>query len=278
MSDEIETSDVEHESAGQGSEAPDVDFASLGLGPGLVKAVADLGYEAPTAIQAQAIPVLLEGKDVLGLAATGTGKTAAFTLPVLERLSKLPGRKAPRALIIVPTRELALQVARAVHTYGRPQGLRVLPIYGGAAYRPQLEGLTRGVDVVVATPGCSIDHLNRGSLRLDEVRCVVLDEADEMLDMGFQDDIEALFAATAEERQTALFSATFPHRLQRVARKVLRSPVKIEVARGPTSGDQPAVKQVACIVRRNDKPAALIRILDIEAPEAAIVFLSLIHI
>ena len=272
MSDEIETSDVEHESAGQGSEAPDVDFASLGLGPGLVKAVADLGYEAPTPIQAQAIPVLLEGKDVLGLAATGTGKTAAFTLPVLERLSKLPGRKAPRALIIVPTRELALQVARAVHTYGRPQGLRVLPIYGGAAYRPQLEGLTRGVDVVVATPGRAIDHLNRGSLRLDEVRCVVLDEADEMLDMGFQDDIEALFAATAEERQTALFSATFPHRLQRVARKVLRSPVKIEVARGPTSGDQPAVQQVACIVRRNDKPAALIRILDIEAPEAAIVF------
>ena len=252
--------------------AEGLDFAALGLSPGLVEAVAALGYEAPTEIQAQAIPVLLEGKDVLGLAATGTGKTAAFTLPLLERLSKLPARRAPRALIVVPTRELALQVARAVHRYGRAQGIRVLPIYGGAAYRPQLEGLTRGVDVVVATPGRAIDHLERGSLRLDEVTCVVLDEADEMLDMGFQDDIEALFAATAEDRQTALFSATFPHRLQRVARNVLRDPVKVEVERGPASGDQPAVKQVACIVRRNDKPAALIRILDIEAPEAAIVF------
>ncbi|MEC7948595.1 MAG: DEAD/DEAH box helicase [Myxococcota bacterium] len=252
--------------------SPVGDFAGLGLGAHLVQAVTELGYEAPTSIQAKAIPVLLEGQDVLGLAATGTGKTAAFTLPLLERISQLPARKAPRALIIVPTRELALQVARAVHTYGRSQGLRVLPIYGGAAYRPQLQGLTRGVDVVVATPGRAIDHLNRGSLRLDEVRCVVLDEADEMLDMGFQEDIEALFAATPEGRQTALFSATFPQRLQRVARNVLRDPVKIAVERTATAGDQPAVKQVACIVRRNDKPAALVRILDIEAPEAAIVF------
>ena len=248
------------------------DFGALGLSRGLVQAVEALGYEEPTPIQKEAIPVLLEGRDVLGLAATGTGKTAAFTLPMLDRIAGLSPRKAPRALVVVPTRELALQVARAVHTYGRPQGLRVLPIYGGAAYRPQLHGLTRGVDVVVATPGRAIDHLERGSLRLDEIACVVLDEADEMLDMGFQEDIEALLAACPEERQTALFSATFPHRLKAIARAVLRDPVKVEVARSASDGDAPAVTQIACIVRRNDKPEALARILDIEAPEAAIVF------
>jgi ATP-dependent RNA helicase DeaD len=244
-------------------------FAASGLIDPLVKVVDELGYEDPTPIQAAAIPHLLEGRDVLGLAATGTGKTAAFTLPLLHRLAAMPERSAPRALVVVPTRELALQVARAVHTYGRPLGIRVLPVYGGASYSPQLKALSRGVDVVVATPGRALD---RGSLNLESVRFLVLDEADEMLDMGFQEDIEKLLAATHPDRQTALFSATFPQRLQRVARAVLRDPVKVEVERTAMDGDQPAVQQVACIVRRQDKAEALIRVLDIEAPEAAIIF------
>ena len=245
------------------------DFGALGLSQGLVQAVEALESRRPS--RRRRFPCCSRA-GTSWPAATGTGKTAAFTLPMLDRIAGLSPRKAPRALVVVPTRELALQVARAVHTYGRPQGLRVLPIYGGAAYRPQLHGLTRGVDVVVATPGRAIDHLERGSLRLDEIACVVLDEADEMLDMGFQEDIEALLAACPEERQTALFSATFPHRLKAIARAVLRDPVKVEVARSASDGDAPAVTQIACIVRRNDKPEALARILDIEAPEAAIVF------
>lgn len=252
-------------------------FAASGLIEPLVQVVEELGYEAPTPIQAAAIPQLIAGKDVLGLAATGTGKTAAFTLPMLHRLAELPERSSPRALVVVPTRELALQVARAVHEYGRPLGIRVLPVYGGASYGPQLKALSRGVDVVVATPGRALDHLERGSLKLEAVKYAVLDEADEMLDMGFQEDIEALLGATSADRQTALFSATFPSRLQRVARSVLRDPVKVEVERTAMDGDQPAVEQIACVVRRQDKPEALVRILDIEAPEAAIVFCRTRH-
>ncbi len=247
-------------------------FLSLGLNPLLAEAVAALGYEEPTPIQKAAIPVLLAGRDVLGQAATGTGKTAAFTLPMLQRLADQPARRAPRALIVVPTRELALQVARAVHQYGKPFGTRVAPIYGGADFGPQLKSLTRGVDVVVATPGRAIDHLRRGTLRLDEISMVVLDEADEMLDMGFQEDIEVLLDAVPEDRQIALFSATFPDRLQAIAKKTMRDPQQITVARKAATEDGPRVRQVACVVRREDKVAALIRILDLEAPEAAIIF------
>ena len=254
------------------SESDSLPFSALGLSPELSETVAELGYEEPSPIQAASIPVLLEGRDVLGLAATGTGKTASFTLPMLQRITALTPRKAPRGLILVPTRELALQVARAVHDYGKKLGIRVVPLYGGADYRPQLKSLSRGVDVVVATPGRAIDHLDRGTLRLDEVAVAVLDEADEMLDMGFQEDLETLLSATPKERQTALFSATFPKRLQRVAAAHLTDPERVEVARMPTSEDAPAVREVAVIVRRDDKAEALSRILDLEAPEAALIF------
>src|SRR5690349_24807119 len=163
-------------------------FLALGLSEELAGSVSALGYEEPTDIQREAIPPLLEGRDVLGQAATGTGKTAAFALPLLQRIgSSNDGAQKIRGLILVPTRELAMQVAEAVHKYGRPLGVRVLPIYGGAPMGRQLSALERGVDVVVATPGRALDHLGRGTLRLDSVRVVVLDEADEMLDMGFED-------------------------------------------------------------------------------------------
>src|SRR5690606_38097326 len=162
-------------------------------------------------IQREAIPPLLAGRDLVGQAATGTGKTAAFALPLLQRLAaRDAGVPRPSALILVPTRELAMQVAEAVHRYGRLLGSSVLPIYGGQAYGPQIRALDRGVDVVVATPGRALDHIGRRTLRLDGLAVVVLDEADEMLDLGFAEDIEAILAETPEGRQTALFSATLP--------------------------------------------------------------------
>jgi len=171
-------------------------FTSLGLRPAVLETLASLGYEEPTPIQREAVPLLLEGRDVLGQAATGTGKTAAFALPMLERIfTEAPesGRtRAVRALILVPTRELAMQVSEAVHRYGKSYGARVLPVYGGQAIGMQLKALRAGVDVIVATPGRIVDHLRRGSIRLDHVRFVVLDEADEMLDMGFAEDLEAV--------------------------------------------------------------------------------------
>ena len=179
-------------------------FAALGLDPRLVETLAELGYEEPTPIQREAIPPLLEGRDLIGQAATGTGKTAAFALPLLQRLAALGDDRArPSAMILVPTRELAMQVAEAVHRYGRRLGIGVLPIYGGQAYGPQLRALERGVDVVVATPGRALDHIRRGTLRLDALAVVVLDEADEMLDMGFAEDIEAILAGTPEDRASA---------------------------------------------------------------------------
>src|SRR5687767_14457386 len=174
------------------SVAVPVGFAALGLHESLIGALTALGYEEPTPIQREAIPPLLQGRDLLGQAATGTGKTAAFALPVLQRMPKDGRGAAPSALVLVPTRELAMQVSEAVHRYGRELGARVLPIYGGQPIGRQLRALERGVDVVVATPGRAIDHLGRGTLRLSGVAVVVLDEADEMLDMGFAEDIEAI--------------------------------------------------------------------------------------
>src|ERR1700761_7739443 len=172
-------------------------FAALGLDERLIAALTSLGYEEPTAIQREAIPPLLEGKDVLGQAATGTGKTAAFALPLLHRIGGTVGDhdRVVRGLILVPTRELAMQVAEAVHRYGRELGIQVLPIYGGQAMQQQLRALKRGVDVVVATPGRALDHIRRRTLDLDAVGMVVLDEADEMLDMGFAEDLEAILGA-----------------------------------------------------------------------------------
>ncbi len=248
-------------------------FSELGLCTELLDALAELGYEEPTPIQAQALPPLLAGRDLLGQAATGTGKTAAFALPVLHSLAGRPERTRPMALVLVPTRELAMQVSEAMHRYGRRLGARVLPIYGGQPIGRQLGALHRGVDVVVATPGRAIDHIGRGTLVLDDVEMVVLDEADEMLDMGFAEDLEAILERTPTTRQTLLFSATMPARIDKLARSHLQDPVRIELGREAATADvDPLVRQVAYMVPRSHKPAALGRILDAEAPEAAIVF------
>ncbi len=254
--------------------APTPSFASLSLDPRLLDALTALGYEEPTPIQQQSIPPLLEGRDVLAQAATGTGKTAAFALPILNAIAaeKTKG-SGPVALILVPTRELAMQLAEAVHRYGKTIGVRVLPVYGGASMESQLRSLHRGVDVVVATPGRAIDHVNRKSLKLDGIRTLVLDEADEMLDMGFAEDLEAILAATPSERQTALFSATLPPRIVSIAGKHLRNPVRITIAREAAgAGKMAKVRQTAYVVARGHKRAALGRVLDIESPTAALVF------
>jgi ATP-dependent RNA helicase DeaD len=258
-------------------------FAALGLREELLRSLAQLGYEEPTPIQREAIPPLVEGRDLLGQAATGTGKTAAFALPLLQRLTPAGagggerdrGRDDPdpTALVLVPTRELAVQVSEAVHRYGRELHARVLPIYGGQPIGRQLHALERGVDVVVATPGRAIDHIDRGSLALHRLTTVVLDEADEMLDMGFADEIEQILATTPGTRQTVLFSATMPPRIDAIIRRHLRDPVRISIERAPVDdGSVPLVRQVAYVVPRAHKAAALGRVLDVEAPDAALVF------
>jgi ATP-dependent RNA helicase DeaD len=256
-----------------GHEADGPTFADIGLRQELVDALEGLGYEEPTPIQRDAIPPMIRGLDVLGQAATGTGKTAAFALPLLHRLAPGDRGAKPTALVLVPTRELAMQVSQAVHRYGRTVGARVVPIYGGQPIFRQLKSLQSGVDVVVATPGRAIDHLSRGSLELDAIEVVVLDEADEMLDMGFSDDIEAIVSATPDTRQTALFSATMPGRIKGLAKRYMTDPVRIELAAEAKRSDGDAlIRQVAYVVHRNHKPAALGRILDVESPGATIVF------
>ncbi|RKH64152.1 DEAD/DEAH box helicase [Corallococcus llansteffanensis] len=249
-------------------------FDSLGLKPELVEALTTLGYEEPTPIQAAALPPLLAGKDLLGIAATGTGKTAAFALPLLQHLTA--GAAAPHstsALVLVPTRELAMQVSEAIHRYGTKLGVSVLPLYGGQEIGRQLRVLKRGVDVVVATPGRALDHLRRKTLKLDNVHTVVLDEADEMLDMGFADDLEAILSETPEKRQTALFSATLPPRIASIAERHLRNPERVRIAKEKLeAGEMPRVRQTAYIVPRAFKIATLGRVLDLESPTAAIVF------
>ena len=248
-------------------------FSDLGLREELLTQLAGLGYEEPTPIQRETIPSLLEGRDLLGEAATGTGKTAAFALPLLQRISAEGAAGTTRALVLVPTRELAMQVSEAIHKYGRTLGARVLPIYGGQPIGRQLKALERGADVVVATPGRALDHLGRGTLRLDALAVVVLDEADEMLDMGFAEDIDALLAATPEGTQTVLFSATMPARIGAIARRHLDDPVRIRIAREPAApGEAPRVRQSAYVLARANKPAALGRVLDVESPAAALVF------
>ncbi|MET8908034.1 DEAD/DEAH box helicase [Micromonospora sp. NPDC004551] len=248
-------------------------FADLGLRTELLKALAVLGYEEPTPIQREAIPPLLAGRDLLGQAATGTGKTAAFALPLLQRMPDERSAGDPVSLVLVPTRELAVQVSEAFHRYGRDLGARVLPIYGGQPIGRQLRALDAGVDVVVATPGRALDHIARGTLRLGGLATVVLDEADEMLDMGFAEDIEAILEHAPAGRQTVLFSATMPARIDGLARKHLTDPERIQIERErPVAGEAPRVRQSAYIVARAHKPAALGRVLDVESPTAAIVF------
>jgi ATP-dependent RNA helicase DeaD len=250
-----------------------ISFAELGLRVELLDTLASLGYEEPTPIQAAAIPVLLEGRDMLGQAATGTGKTAAFALPILQRLAAGERGREPLALILVPTRELAMQVSEALHHYGRQLGVRVVPIYGGQPIGRQLRSLEVGVDVVVATPGRALDHLRRKTLRLASLQVMVLDEADEMLDMGFAEDLEAIFAETPPRRQTVLFSATLPKRIDAIARKHLSDPTRIRIVDEVRSSDEsPRVRHSAYVVQRAHKAAALGRILDVESPTAALVF------
>ncbi len=248
-------------------------FADLELRPELLRALTSLGYEEPTPIQREAITPLIAGRDLLGQAATGTGKTAAFALPMLQRIAPDSGsspQKGPRGLVLVPTRELAMQVSEAMHKYGRELGARVLPVYGGQPIFRQLKALQRGIDVVVATPGRALDHIARGSLSLQGIDVVVLDEADEMLDMGFAEDIESILSGTRDDRQTVLFSATMPGRIVTLAKRHLTDPVRIELAREEArAGEAPKVRQTAYIVNRAHKPATLTRVLDVEEPTAA---------
>ncbi|UTI64931.1 DEAD/DEAH box helicase [Paraconexibacter antarcticus] len=270
---EPEAAEPEPEPTPSAPEPEVTGFAALGLRSELLESLTALGYEEPTPIQREAIPPVIAGRDLLGQAATGTGKTAAFALPILHRMPPLGAGTHPAALVLVPTRELAIQVSEAIHKYGLKIGARVLPIYGGQPMQRQLKALARGVDVVVATPGRALDHINRNTLKLAGLQMVVLDEADEMLDMGFADDIESILSATPPGRQTVLFSATMPGRIDKMARKHLRDPVRIQIERErPAAGEGPQVRQSAFIVSRFHKPAALGRILDIESPAAAIVF------
>jgi len=236
--------------------------------------VAALGYEEPTPVQRETIPLLLEGRDLLGQAATGTGKTAAFALPMLHRIAQQ--KRSPRetaGLILVPTRELAMQVAEAVHKYSKGVRLSVLPVYGGAPMHGQIRELERGAQIVVATPGRALDHIRRGTLKLDGLHMLVLDEADEMLDMGFAEDLDAILDATPASRQTALFSATMPARILSIAGRHLKNPARITIAREKqTAGKMPRVRQVAYVVGRAQKAATLERILDMEDPVATLVF------
>src|SRR5690242_8691134 len=251
-------------------------FSDLGLVSSVVSAVTALGYEEPTPIQREAIPLILTGRDLLAQAATGTGKTAAFALPLIQRLlepAEAPasgqgrGRVRPGGLVLVPTRELAMQVAEAAHKYARGTGISVVPLYGGASMSQQIRALERGVGLVVATPGRALDHIRRQSLDLSGLRLLVLDEADEMLDMGFAEDIDAILTATPATRQTALFSATMPPRLRSIAERHLRQPQRLTITQErPAAGKLPRVRQVAYVVPRAHKPSALQRVLDVENP------------
>jgi ATP-dependent RNA helicase DeaD len=246
-------------------------FESLGLRPELLSALEELGYEEPTPIQRETIPLLLTGRDLLGQAATGTGKTAAFALPALQMIDA--SRRTPQVLVLVPTRELAVQVSEAMFKYGSGLGVKVVPVFGGQPIGRQLQALDRGAHVVVATPGRALDHIGRGSLALDAIQTVILDEADEMLDMGFTDDIESILESTPEDRQTVLFSATMPKRITAIAKRYQRDPQRITIGRPDAEpGVKALVRQVVYVVQRQHKPSALGRILDIEAPKSALVF------
>jgi ATP-dependent RNA helicase DeaD len=244
-------------------------FADLGIDKRVLRALDDVGYESPSPIQAATIPALLEGRHVVGLAQTGTGKTAAFAVPILSRIDLK--QKTPQALVLAPTRELALQVSEAFERYAaRMTGLHVLPVYGGQAYGVQLSALRRGVHVVVGTPGRIMDHLQKGTLDLTELRFLVLDEADEMLKMGFAEDVETILADTPEDKHVALFSATMPAQIRRIAKKYLTDPVEITVRNKTATAAN--ITQRYLQVAHQQKLDALTRLLEVENFEAMIVF------
>jgi len=246
-----------------------INFSDLALAPPLIKVLKEIGYESPSPIQAASIPHLLEGVDLIGQAQTGTGKTAAFALPLLSQIdTKL---KKPQLLVLAPTRELAIQVSEAFQVYARHmKGFHVLPIYGGQSMGSQLRQLSRGVHVVVGTPGRVMDHLRRGTLKLDNLTSLVLDEADEMLKMGFIDDVEWILEQTPETRQIALFSATMPKEIRRIAQKYLNKPTEIKI-KSKTSTVE-AITQVYWQVTGMHKLDALTRILEVEEMDAMIIF------
>ena len=244
-------------------------FDDLGLDPKVLKALRDVGYETPSPIQAEAIPPLLDGQHVVGLAQTGTGKTAAFALPILSRIDL--SQKAPQVLVLAPTRELALQVSEAFERYAAHiKGLHVLPVYGGQGYGVQLSALRRGVHVIVGTPGRVMDHLEKGTLDLSELRFVVLDEADEMLNMGFAEDVEQILAGTPESKQVALFSATMPPQIRRIVKQ--HAPNATEVKVKSTSTTAANVSQRYLKVAHAQKLDALTRILEVENFDGMIIF------
>ena len=243
-------------------------FSEMGLSAPILQAIADLGYEEPTPIQDQTITVLMEGHDVIGQAQTGTGKTAAFGIPMLEGIHQQAAH--PQGLVLAPTRELAIQVAEAIHSLGRHKEVRILPVYGGQPIDRQLRVLQRGTDIVVGTPGRIMDHLRRGTLSLDNIHMVVLDEADVMLDMGFIEDMEFILQHAPAERQTALFSATMPQRIVAMARRYLKNPRHISLSQDKLT--VPNTRQVYYEVIGRNKLDALTRILDVETPSSAIVF------
>jgi ATP-dependent RNA helicase DeaD len=244
-------------------------FGDLGLSPAVLEALAEVGYESPSPIQAATIPVLLAGRDMLGQAQTGTGKTAAFALPMLSRIEVRGG--PPQGIVLVPTRELAIQVAEAFQRYAsKIRGFHVLPIYGGQSYTPQLMSLKRGAHVVVGTPGRVMDHLKRGTLDLGGVTCLVLDEADEMLQMGFVDDIEWILEQTPPTRQVALFSATLPAPIRRIAQKHLREPAEVTITSRTSTATN--IRQRYWVVSGVHKLDALTRILEAETFDGMLIF------
>ncbi|MFJ7288052.1 DEAD/DEAH box helicase [Curtobacterium sp. NPDC098951] len=250
-------------------DGPVVTFADLGLSDAVLKAVKDIGYETPSAIQEATIPTLLEGRDVVGLAQTGTGKTAAFALPILSRMEA--GAKVPQALVLSPTRELALQVCEAFEQFAsHMKHVHVLPVYGGQAYGVQLSALRRGVDVVVGTPGRIMDHIAKGTLDLSELKYLVLDEADEMLKMGFAEDVETILAETPDDKQVALFSATMPAQIRRISQQYLTDPAEITVKTKTKTAAN--ITQRYLMVSYPQKVDALTRILEVEDFEGMIIF------
>lgn len=251
---------------------PENSFRALGLNDALVRAVEASGYTLATPIQAETIPLLLEGRDVLGQAQTGTGKTAAFALPVLQGINLAERR--PQVLVLTPTRELAIQVAEAFEKYGgEMRGLRVVPIYGGQDYQVQLRALDRGVQVVVGTPGRVMDHMRRGSLPVDGLQTLVLDEADEMLRMGFAEDVEWVLSQLPAERQIALFSATLPEPIRRIAERHLRNPAQITIRQETATAD--TIRQRFLVASPHNKEAALARILEAEPIDGVIIFVKM---
>ncbi len=247
----------------------DIKFSDMALSPPVQKAIKAVGYETPTPIQAQVMPYLLQGRDILGVAQTGTGKTAAFALPLLSNLN-IKG-KGPQILCLTPTRELAIQVAEAFQTYAKfVKGFKELPVYGGADFRGQLRQLARGVHVVVGTPGRTMDHIRRGTLMLNDVKTLVLDEADEMLNMGFIDDVEWILEQMPQQHRTALFSATMPPRIRKLTDKYLKNPAEITIALRTATA--PDIRQRFLQLRNNEKLDTLARIMEVEEFDGMLVF------